>query len=122
MQLNTIKAILACKCPKCKQGNLFTDPNPYHIKNIDKMVDACPNCRFSLSSETGFYWFAMYVSYILSIAICVFNYIWFGLFFGWSNILPYILVNAIILLIVWPFVFRWARMISISITLKYNLK
>jgi uncharacterized protein (DUF983 family) len=121
MKLNTVKSIITCTCPKCKQGKLFVDPNPYHFSNIAKMVDVCPNCGFSLSSETGFYWFSMYVSYILSISISAINYIWFGFIFGWLNILPYVMVNAIILLIIWPFVFRWARMISINLTLKLNI-
>ena len=86
------------------------------------MVNVCPHCGFSLKQETGFFWFSMYVSYGLSIGFSVFNYIWFGLFFGWSNILPYIMVNAAVLLIFWPFMFRWARMISIYLTLKFNLK
>jgi hypothetical protein len=117
-----LRSIISCTCPKCKQGKLFIDPNPYRLKNIDKMVENCPVCDFSLKAETGFHWFSMYVSYGLSIGLSVFNYLWFGFIFGWSNIIPYIGVNAFILIAIWPLMFRWARMISIYLSLKFNLK
>lgn len=117
-----MRSLITCSCPKCREGKLFLDPNPYRLKNIDKMVDVCPVCGFSLKEETGFHWFSMYVSYGLSIAMSIFNYLWFGAIFGWSNIITYVIVNAVILLALWPLLFRWARMISISLSLKFNLK
>lgn len=114
--------MIRCRCPKCHQGQLFTDPNPYHFRNLDKMVDACSSCGFSLKDEIGFHWFSMYSSYGISILISILDYLWFGAIFGWSNILVYVIVNAVILLALWPFVFRWARMVSIFLSLKLDLK
>ncbi|QQR99161.1 MAG: DUF983 domain-containing protein [Sphingobacteriales bacterium] len=117
----SLKAIVACKCPKCKEGNLFVNPNPYVFKDLDKMYDNCPKCNFDLRNETGFYWFSMYISYILSTAITIANFVVFGLLFGFlEHIVTFIIINAIILIILLPFIFRWSRILSIYLTLKVD--
>lgn len=119
--IKTIHAILTCKCPKCKKENLFINPNPYVFKDIDKMHDECPNCKFDVSNETGFYWFSMYISYMISIAITIANFVLFTLIFGFLEyIVAFILINATILIILLPFIFRWSRILSIYLTLKVD--
>jgi hypothetical protein len=62
-------------------------------------------------NETGFYYGAMYVSYALSIAISVANFIWTSLAFGFGRIWIFITINAIVLVLLWPLIFRISRVL-----------
>ncbi|HNI43950.1 MAG TPA: hypothetical protein PK230_04580 [Chitinophagales bacterium] len=48
-------AVLRLRCPNCSQGNLFTDPNLLHLKNLDKMPHTCPHCGQDFKVEPEFY-------------------------------------------------------------------
>ena len=64
--MSALKSILLCRCPKCYQGKIFTDPNPYHLSHLSEMEKRCPVCDFDLENETGFHFLSMYMSYIVS--------------------------------------------------------
>ena len=36
-QRSIAKVLFQSKCPRCGQGNMFKDSNPYNIYNFDKM-------------------------------------------------------------------------------------
>jgi hypothetical protein len=85
------------------------------------MYENCPKCNFDVSNETGFYWFSMYISYMLSIALTITNFIIFGLLFSFfDQIIIFIFVNAFILIALMPLIFRWSRILSIYLTLKVD--
>lgn len=63
-------------CPKCGEGKLFKNPNPYNIKMIGDMPDHCPNCHLAFMPEPGFYYGAMFMSYVVTVALSVFNFAW----------------------------------------------
>src|SRR5881409_1771794 len=63
--------LLKCKCPRCRQGDMFQDKNPWRLKNTMKMNKECPVCGQPLDIEVGFYFGSSYVSYALSVALCV---------------------------------------------------
>jgi uncharacterized protein (DUF983 family) len=69
-QPSTLKAILATKCPRCHQGDMFTHP-AYSLGHFDDMPEHCPVCKFRYEIEVGFYWGAMYISYGLSVFLLV---------------------------------------------------
>ena len=64
--MSALKSIFLCRCPKCHDGKIFLDQNPYHLSNISKMEKQCPVCGFDLENETGFHFLSMYMSYIVS--------------------------------------------------------
>lgn len=74
--LNTGKPSLVvsmCKtqCPRCRRGKMFTNTNPYHLKQFMKMKEKCEVCGQHFDLEVGFYYGTGYVSYGLAIAISV---------------------------------------------------
>src|ERR1039458_9329044 len=72
-----IGSILTNKCPHCKKGNLFINPNPYELKNTMKMPEQCPVCGQKFDLQTGFYFGTGYVSYLLTILIsCLTLVLW----------------------------------------------
>ena len=57
---------LTMKCPRCRRGAMFTQPNPWKLKQTLKMPDTCPECRQPFELEVGFWYGTGYVSYGLS--------------------------------------------------------
>jgi uncharacterized protein (DUF983 family) len=105
---STPVALLSFKCPKCHEGALFTDANPFHLKNITKMPEYCACCGQRLELEPGFYIGAMYVSYAISVALFLTNFFVLHIFLGIPSFW-FLAFNTFILLILWPVIFRYAR-------------
>ncbi len=110
-QRSALKVLLHSKCPRCGQGEMFKDPNPYNIYNYDKMNRYCSKCQMDFEPETGFYFGAMYISYGLCIGLSVATFILYALIFGFGRIYIYLIANSIVLFLLWPFVFRLSRVL-----------
>lgn len=52
------------KCPKCRQGSIFTQP--FKFTDPLNMPAKCKYCGQKTEPEPGFYYGAMFISYILS--------------------------------------------------------
>lgn len=52
------------KCPRCQEGDLFI--KPFDISKPVNMPTNCPVCNQKYEPEPGFYYGAMFVSYIVS--------------------------------------------------------
>lgn len=52
------------KCPRCQEGDLFI--KPFEISKPVNMPTNCPVCNQKYEPEPGFYYGAMFVSYIVS--------------------------------------------------------
>src|SRR5687767_7486954 len=63
-------AILECKCPKCRTGQVFSHP-AFNLTKFIRMYERCPHCDVRLEPEPGFYQGAMYVSYGFTVAFIV---------------------------------------------------
>ena len=119
--MSALKTILFCQCPNCEKANVFVDPNPYHLSKMTKMQSRCPNCDFNYENEVGFHYLSMYMSYAISVAISLLIIVGASLIFGLDYFLYYITINAILLVLMLPLIFRWARMMSIWLTVKYAM-
>ena len=117
-----LSAIIKCKCPKCRRGNIFEGPM-YSFKS-QKMNEDCPHCGFHFEVEPGYFYAAMYVSYALVVAELVNTGI---LTFYLSNKsespMVYLGVMTAVILAFSPFNFRYSRVILLhwlSPNVKYN--
>jgi uncharacterized protein (DUF983 family) len=61
--MQTPKALLQGKCPRCHTGEIFKFPVIGHLWQFNQMHTACPHCEVRLEPEPGFYQGAMYVGY-----------------------------------------------------------
>lgn len=116
---STLLSALKMKCPRCHKGDLFLDPNPYHLANLSKMPVKCPHCGQLTEPEPAFYYGAMYVSYGISIAICFLNYFIVEAWLGITGA-RFLIVNTIVLILLWPVIFRYARVLYIYIFVRYK--
>ncbi|MEM8907758.1 MAG: DUF983 domain-containing protein [Bacteroidota bacterium] len=111
-------SIFGMKCPRCREGNLFKTTT-FSFSQPFEMLDECPVCGQNYMPEPGFYFGAMFISYIIwgwfSILLCL------ALIFllGWTvNGAFALLIFLSVLFFVW--IFRISRSIWIHINVKYQ--
>ncbi len=117
MKVSSLKAALTLRCPRCGKSPLFTQPNAYRLKTLGDMPAVCPNCSLPFMPEPGFYYGAMYVSYAITVALSVFNFIWIYLIWGFV-VMPYLLINSLLLLLLLPLIFRYSRSIYLALVFR----
>jgi len=116
--------ILANKCPRCRKGNLFVDPNPYHLHSTMKMPEKCPVCGQKFELQTGFYFGTGFVSYGLTVFFSIITFIawWFtiGMSAHDDRLYWWLGLNAAALIALQPPIQRLARSIWISVFVRYE--
>jgi uncharacterized protein (DUF983 family) len=110
--------IVSLKCPRCQQGDLFPTPT-FSFRAPFMMPEQCPNCQQSYMPEPGFYYGAMFISYIFMGWFCLFFVMFFHWILDWSISRSFMLLIAVCALI-FVYVFRLARSIWINLMVKYD--
>ena len=118
-QISIMKAGFLLLCPKCGQGKLFKNPNPYNFKTIADMPDNCPHCNLSFMPEPGFYYGAMFMSYVVTVALSVLNFAWVYAIWGWAT-WTYLILNTIILILLLPYLFRVSRSFYLAVVFRFE--
>lgn len=119
-------AVLANKCPRCRQGKIFETDNAYALKGSRymKMNKECPVCGQVTELEVGFYYGTGYVSYALTVAFSLTTFfIWWiliGISFSDNRIFYWLAINSILLLIMQPLFMRLSRTIWLSWFVQYE--
>lgn len=105
------------KCPRCQEGDLFI--KPFDISKPVNMPEKCPVCNQKFEPEPGFYYGAMFLSYIFSaffflgiIGVCL---ILFKM--GINSAMLVLLVTAVL---TYLFFLRMSRSIWINLMIKYD--
>jgi len=114
----SLKSIIKSKCPRCHEGDMFKNNNPYGKGGME-MYEFCEKCGQQFELETGFYWGAMYVSYALTAGWAISNFTLFYFLFHLSiwYFLPYLVITLILL---YPLIFRISRSIYLSFFVYYD--
>jgi len=103
-------AMLHCKCPRCRRGDMFKG-GPYNFGS-NKILDRCPHCDLRYEIEPGYFYAAMYVSYAFNVGE--------GLFLGLATYLlthnstsPWLYIATIIggCFAMAPLNFRYSRVV-----------
>lgn len=58
------------KCPRCREGDLFT--KPFNLKKPIEMHERCSCCGLKYEAEPGYFFGAMFISYIWTGFACLF--------------------------------------------------
>jgi uncharacterized protein (DUF983 family) len=119
-----ILSILSNKCPRCRQGKLFINSNPYSIKNSLTMPERCPVCGQKYELQTGFYFGTGFVSYGISVAILGVIFTAWAMTIGFSfrdnSVFQCLGISIAILLVLQPLLQRLARSIWIACFVRYD--
>jgi uncharacterized protein (DUF983 family) len=112
-----IVSITGMNCPKCREGFLFHQP--YSLANAYKMKSSCEVCGQKYEPEPGFYYGAMFVSYILTgwFFIAVGLTLTFAL--GWSVTMTLVTL-AIITVLLHNLIYRFSRSVWIHLFVRYD--
>src|SRR5690606_8062963 len=80
-----LMSVLGCRCPRCREGKLFTNPVSISMKKNMQMNKECPVCGQATEVEVGFYYGTSYVSYMLTVALSVATLIAWWVIIGLST-------------------------------------
>jgi uncharacterized protein (DUF983 family) len=119
-----LKSVFTNKCPHCRQGNLFIDPNPYHLQHTMKMPETCPVCGQKFELQTGFYFGTGFVSYGLTVFFTGITFLIWWMTIGMSvhdnSVLWWLLCNALLLVALQPLIQRLSRSVWIAFFVRYQ--
>jgi len=117
-------SILTNKCPHCREGKLFSNPNAYDLKTTMRMPEHCPVCGQPFELQTGFYYGTGYVSYFVSIFIIILSFVAWYFTIGFSlhdnRLYWWLGVMSVMLIALQPLLQRLCRSIWIACFVKYD--
>src|SRR5882757_70603 len=106
-------SVFMMRCPRCRRGPMFKDPNPYKklkLSHIFDMHETCPECGQRYDLEQGFWYGTGYVSYALAVALSVSSFIAWWVLIGVSTednrIFWWLGLNALLLIVLQPWLMR----------------
>ena len=113
-------SMFAFKCPRCQIGDLYETPT-FSFRKPFFMPKNCPHCGQRYELEAGFYYGAMFMSYIIT-ATLIFSLFAVAYFLmGFSVFWSFASVTGLIfILYIW--IFRLSRSMWINFFVKYNPK
>lgn len=121
---NWLVSVCHTHCPRCRRGDMFKDPNPYHLKHTLAMNESCPVCGQQFDIEVGFYYGTSYVSYAFSVAVSVASFITWWVSIGFSlndnRLFWWLGCNAVLLVVLQPPFMRLARTIWLAFFVGYD--
>ena len=113
-----LNSILNMKCPRCQEGDLF-ETGTFSFQKPFSMYEKCPNCEQKYFLGPGFYYGAMFISYIITgtfaliycgLLILVFDIYWKTAFIS--------MMVFMAILFVW--FFRVSRAVWINFNVNYD--
>lgn len=113
-----LNSIVSLKCARCHTGDLFPTGS-FSFKRPFEMNKTCSHCGLNFEPEPGFYFGAMFISYIVSGWFCIFFILFFHWVLDWSLNASFALLLGI-LAIIFVWFFRFSRSLWLHIVTKYD--
>lgn len=112
------QAILQLNCPRCREGKLFYTPTASFRKPFD-MKRRCDVCDLDFMPEPGFYYGAMYVSYMFvgGFSLVFIAILHWGL--GWSTKASFMVLIGIVSLFM-VYIYRLSRSFWLGVHVKHR--
>jgi uncharacterized protein (DUF983 family) len=119
-----ITSTLNCRCPRCREGKLFQHPVSVSFKKNMMMNKECIVCGQASEIEVGFYYGTSYVSYAMTVGLSLISLgIWaltIGLSVNDNRFFMWMGTNAVLLILLQPWLMRLSRSLWISWFVKYD--
>ena len=114
-----IYSILRGKCPRYHEGNFFKYTFTMNIFKVNKIEKKCSKCDLKYMIEPAFYFGALYVSYGITVAICIVTFITSKIIFDLA-LLPSFIAVFIVLILFIPVNLRLSRILWINMFINYK--
>ena len=111
-------SIVTHHCPRCRQGRLF-ETRITSLQKLFHMNTHCPICGLNNYPEPGFYYGAMFISYIITAFYCL-GFVGVSLFVFHLGVNQSFVWLFISLVVFYAWFYRTARSLWIHINVKYN--
>ncbi len=112
------------KCPHCRRGEMFSNPNPWKLKEMTKMPAHCPVCGQLYELEVGFWYGTAYVSYLLTVVFSGLSFGFWWLTIGFSledkRFFWWLGINGFLLLALQPWIMRLSRAMYLYFFVSYE--
>ena len=122
MAQSLLRSVLACKCPQCREGNMFIHKT--YGKGFMKMPVYCKVCQLKFEKETGFWWGTGYVSYALTVAVSMATFVAWYILIGMSvqdnRPFYWLAFNSLLLLVLLPYLMRLSRTLWLTFFVSYK--
>jgi len=93
------------KCPRCRVGKMFKEP--LDVKKPLDMHQRCHHCNLDFEPELGFYYGAMFISYIITAFLFLAIALMLVFYFKWS-------VNAAMAVVIFVGVLIFLKILRLS--------
>lgn len=117
-------SLFTLKCPRCREGSMFTNANAWNLKSTLKMPTHCPECGQLFELEVGFWYGTAYISYLVTVLFCVFSFILWFLTIGFSlsdnRFFWWLGTNGVVLIILQPWFMRLSRAMYLYFFVHFN--
>ena len=113
-----LAGLFGLRCPRCRRGDLFPTGS-FSFSQPFEQYEHCPACGQDYFPEPGFYYGAMFISYIGSGFFCLGFVMFFFWVVGWSMAGSFAaLVAVLAVLFVWWF--RFSRALYFYMVTRYR--
>lgn len=113
-------SIFGMHCPRCRRGDLF-ETNAFSFSKPFEQYEHCPECGQNYFPEPGFYWGAMFISYIGSGFFCLGFVMILHWVLDWSLTASFFALIAVFaVFFVWWF--RFSRSLYFHLVTKYEAR
>jgi len=113
-----LTSALQLQCPKCRKADLFYFPI-LKFKKMYTMKSTCSYCGQNFNLEPGFYYGAMFISYIISSFFMLISFFVIKFAFQLSTWRTFGIVLLLVAL-VYFYIFRFSRSIWIHFFVDYD--
>ncbi|NJN78752.1 MAG: DUF983 domain-containing protein [Saprospiraceae bacterium] len=111
-------SVVNLKCPKCHEGEMFPTSTFSFKKSFD-MHERCPVCNEDYFPEPGFYYGAMFISYIWTGFFCL-GFVAFTIFVLKMSINMSFLALIAFMALIFVWIFRVSRVMWINVVVHYD--
>lgn len=120
--VNITYSTLNNKCPRCHQGRVFKEGNPYKLGKMFSLHEKCSHCELKYEREPSFFYGAMYVSYALTSGWFIIWYLIYLYFLNTMDTLYFALLVSLSILLLSPLTLRLSRLIWLNFFYSFNKK
>ena len=115
--MNLFKSMWTYHCPKCRSSKMYKEP--FELAKPLDMNKKCEVCNQNFEPEPGFYYGAMFISYIMSAWFLLIPALTLLFVFKWSvtSVMIFVIFLAAITYLK---VLRFSRSIWIHVVVKYD--
>ena len=114
-----IYSVLRGKCPSCHKGDFFKHSFTMNLFKVNKIKKTCSYCDLKYMIEPAFYFGALYVSYGITVALCIVTFVISKLMLNVALLTSFITVFVVLILFI-PVNLRLSRILWINMFVSYK--